>query len=1258
MYKSCLQWLRFFSSHSIVNNKNEFRLLKMQTMKTKLKFLILGALLLSLGLSVFAQGTAFTYQGRLNDAYGPANGSYDLSFTLFNTGSGPSQIGSPITNSATSVSNGLFVVKLDFGNGVFNGTNYWLEIAVQTNGGVGFTTLAPRQPVTPTPYAIYAEGASNVLGTISAGQISGSVGNGQLANSSVTVTAGTGLSGGGNVALGGTVTLNNTGVLSVNGGGGVNANAVNGNVTLTTALGGDLSGSLDAAKVVSIQQTPVSSSAPTTSQFMVFDGTKWSPQTVQPWLQGGNGGTTAGVNFLGTTDNQPLEFEVNSQRVLRLEPTTQGEPNIIGGSSANAVAPGVYGAVINGGGNNGILGTNGYSTIGGGNNNAIQDSADDSTISGGAGNRIQTSSYNSCIGGGFLNVIQTNAVSSTIGGGQGNAIQNSASYSLIAGGTQNTIQTNAIGSAIAGGVANVIGSGVRDAVIGGGGFNTNTGNYAIVPGGYENLTGADFSFAAGNRAKAVHQGAFVWADSQPTDFSSTASDQFAVRAQGGVKLVTGGAGLTVDGQSVLAGTNATITVNTGLGLSGGGTVALGGTITLTNLGILNLVSGSAGLDIIQGGNDALINVNLGGDVTGNPGTAKVVAIQQTPVSASAPLSGQFLIYDGIRWSPQTLNGSAWQLGGNSGTTAGVNFVGTTDNQPLEFKVNNQRALRLEPNAASGSPNVIGGAPGNFVQAGVVGAVIGGGGATNYYGGVYSNSISADFGVIGGGIQNSIQTGATNSTIGGGQQNTVTISANFSTIGGGYGNMNAGVASSIGGGVQNGEYANYGVIGGGMINSIAPLDEYSTIGGGYYNRIWQFSAGSMIGGGISNTVQDSASDVTIGGGNSNTVGGYASFSTIGGGQLNTIQNNAKNSTIGGGNGNTIQGNSFYSVIGGGYANTVQDSATNSTISGGAGNVIQSASYVSAIGGGAQNTILANSPGSMISGGFLNTIQTNAPVGVIVGGYINTIQTNSPGGIIVGGSQNVIQANVQSGIILGGAQNTIMLGANSSTIVGGSENVIASGALNATIGGGIYNTNSGYYAVIPGGDRNVASGNNSFAAGNQAKAVHPGAFVWADSQNADFSSTANDQFAVRAQGGVTFASGSGGANQSVSWTPGGASWSFSSDRNLKDRFAAVDHQSVLDKVAQLPIVEWSYKGYEQRHIGPMAQDFHALFPLNENDKALQDADLHGVALAAIKGLNQKVEELKSELSRKDAENATLQQRLERIEKLVTEHAGGVR
>ena len=139
----------------------------MKTMLTPL----LGLLTCAFCLPAFAQGTAFTYQGRLNSGGDPAAGSYDLTFTLFSTSSGAGQVGSTVTNLATAVSNGLFTVTLDFGN-QFPGAARWLEIGVRTNGSGAFTTLAPRQPLTASPYAVTA---GNVTGNISATQLPASV---------------------------------------------------------------------------------------------------------------------------------------------------------------------------------------------------------------------------------------------------------------------------------------------------------------------------------------------------------------------------------------------------------------------------------------------------------------------------------------------------------------------------------------------------------------------------------------------------------------------------------------------------------------------------------------------------------------------------------------------------------------------------------------------------------------------------------------------------------------------------------------------------------------------------------------------------------------------------------------------------------------------------------------------------------------------------------------------------------------------------
>ena len=141
-------------------------------MKSKLHNLIVLPALLALctlhtALSTAsAQGTAFTYQGQLQNNGSPANGNYDFEFSLSNAPSGGSQVGSTITQTAIGVTNGQFTTTIDFGTGIFTGPSYWLSISVRSNGVPPYTTLTPPQELTPTPYAIFANTASNLSGKV------------------------------------------------------------------------------------------------------------------------------------------------------------------------------------------------------------------------------------------------------------------------------------------------------------------------------------------------------------------------------------------------------------------------------------------------------------------------------------------------------------------------------------------------------------------------------------------------------------------------------------------------------------------------------------------------------------------------------------------------------------------------------------------------------------------------------------------------------------------------------------------------------------------------------------------------------------------------------------------------------------------------------------------------------------------------------------------------------------------------------------
>jgi hypothetical protein len=708
-----------------------------------IQYVIVCALLVVIPPWVRAQGTAFTYQGRLNDGASPANGNYDVRFALYDAANAGNQQGNLLTNSPTTVTNGLFTVTLDFGN-QFPGAARWLEIAVRSNGVGGFTILAPRQPLTPTPYAITSGQLSP--GTGLAGTYSGAVTMNNAANS-----------------FAGTFTGNGMNVSNVN----------------ALTLGGLGVGQL--------------------------------------WQLGGNAGTTSVSNYLGTSDNQPLELHVNGSRALRLEPNViNGAPNFIAGSSINYVSNGIIGATIGGGGvtnlnlayesgnnlSNSVSGN--FGTVGGG----YQNSAANDLATVGGGRHNTASGMSSVIGGGAFNIASNNAAA--VGGGQGNTASGQGSvigggafniasnaYATVSGGEFNTaggVYATVPGghASTASGIGSVIGGGELntaiglDATVGGGHQNTNSGDYgtvgggllntasnfaatvgggagniasgvaatvpggehntasggeATVGGGYENTASGDYSFAAGQQAEAIHQGAFVWADSQSSLFVSTANDQFSVRARGGVRLMTSGAGLTVDG---------------------------------------------------------------------------------SPALTSATLG-----------------------------------------------------ITIQPNI-NGAPNFISGSSINYVSNGIIGATIGGGGATNLNlayenGNNLSNSVSGNFGTVSGGYQNSAASdlatvgggrhntasgkgsvigggefnGASNAdaTVGGGSQNTV--SGYQATIGGGSQNTASGISSVIGGGSQNTVGGDYEAIGGGIFNSAS--GQFATVSGGYFNTAsgdYSFAAGQQ------------------------------------------------------------------------------------------------------------------------------------------------------------------------------------------------------------------------------------------------------------------------------------------------------------------------------------------------------------------------------------------------------------------------------
>ncbi|MDQ8195822.1 tail fiber domain-containing protein [Coraliomargarita sp. SDUM461004] len=1005
-------------------------------------------------------------------------------------------------------------------------------------------------------------------------------------------------------------------------------------------------------------------------------------------------GVSGAPLMLGTSGNAALEFKPNNTLALRLLPGLSdgsGVANILGGYSGNSINTAAQGATISGGGLSGEA-------------NAITSNlASYAVIAGGRNNTASN-------------------VQAVIGGGSGNVA--SAASSTVAGGRSNTASGEA-------------------STVSGGASNTASGENATVPGGVFNDAIGQNSFAVGGNAKAIHDGTFVWADTEgePTvgaPFASTGRDQFLIRATNGVGI----------------GTN----------------------------------TPQADLEVA--------------------GTIRATSLEG----------------DGVH--PLLLS--------------------TETSQPMEIEVNGLRAFKIQPGDASndyvnnmtsgvGTASLIGGYAENVITPGLDGATISGGGGYINFGGYASlpNAIigTGDYGTIGGGYANEVSGAA-------------------ATIGGGRSNQAAGLLATVPGGEYNRADGKYSFASGRYAQALHDgtfvwADSTNT-SLPFFNStaINQFLISATGGVGIGTNDPQAALDV-------NGIIRATGFESVGAPLvLSTSDDQAVE----------IQANGQRAVR---YEYTTATNAPN-ILGGHSENTIGSNSASSIIAGGGQssnpNEIGTNSAFATVSGGIDNTI-TNSLAATIAGGATNSV--SGLYGTIGGGYNN---QSKQFSTVAGGYLNNAF--GNYSSIVGGSSNTASGNS--STVGGGFGNEAAGTYSSIPGGNGNETSVDASyaFAAGRQAKANHPGTFVWADSANDaasadDFVSTGIDQFLIRATGGVGigtnnpladlhiisteenpkiilqsgfdygqmgYLEGAGGpfvisahsvinatdlklrtdgkvlinsvdglepilklqsdgtneisgrvsmrqSNDSgfdmyydgtadveglvfeafgagfsngksmfmdltsgtvgigtinpdsnhrlvieneasddvlrligpdglegygarlnfgnadyvyieepfddglqiqasvvgIGGIPGSASSGGaklqvlgnisatgtitpSSDRNLKKNFEPIDHAAILEKVVALPLQRWTYKAEtdEVRHLGPMAQDFSAAFGLGLNDVTIATVDADGVALAAIQGLNAKLERnhasKENRIAELERENSELRERMQQLENMV--------
>jgi uncharacterized protein YceH (UPF0502 family) len=103
---------------------------------------------------------------------------------------------------------------------------------------------------------------------------------------------------------------------------------------------------------------------------------------------------------------------------------------------------------------------------------------------------------------------------------------------------------------------------------------------------------------------------------------------------------------------------------------------------------------------------------------------------------------------------------------------------------------------------------------------------------------------------------------------------------------------------------------------------------------------------------------------------------------------------------------------------------------------------------------------------------------------------------------------------------------------------------------------------------------------------------------------------------------------------------------SSRGYKEGFEVLDRQGVLESLSQLDVSEWSYKGQGARHVGPTAEDFHALFGLGHDTTSLAPRDLAGVTLVALQGLHEVVEKRDARIEQLEREVAELRALVESL------------
>jgi hypothetical protein len=155
--------------------------------------------------------------------------------------------------------------------------------------------------------------------------------------------------------------------------------------------------------------------------------------------------------------------------------------------------------------------------------------------------------------------------------------------------------------------------------------------------------------------------------------------------------------------------------------------------------------------------------------------------------------------------------------------------------------------------------------------------------------------------------------------------------------------------------------------------------------------------------------------------------------------------------------------------------------------------------------------------------------------------------------------------------------------------------------------------------------------------------------------EFPSASENEFAVRATGGIRFITSVNENGESISGVhlpAGSGSWATLSDQSAKSGFKSVNQNEILSLVVNLPITTWYYRSQNEsiEHIGPSAQDFYAAFGFGEDGQTISMVDADGVSFAAIQGLHEIIREQQKHIQDQDNRLIEIETQLEDMERLV--------